>query len=192
MGLLAAVNFGPSAFVPPHLRLRSTDMGTLMTFAAEASLEVCMVAATPFEDFLPLEKGSAPERGYSQRKSHPTFTQPASVEVSVFSSIRSPMIWKIDSGSKTSWTYSSAHSEHLAMALSGESNLEQLSEVDVRVKFAFIPLMAARWLTMVSGIPSGPISENRYLYRFPSPVMKSTFINSYNESINSELKFWQG
>jgi hypothetical protein len=29
------------------------------------------------------------------------------------------------------------------------------------------------------------------LYRFPSPAMKSTFINSYIESINSELKFWQ-
>lgn len=191
MGLLVAVNFGPSAFVPPHLRLRCIRLDTLMTFAVEASLEVYMVGATPFEGFLPLEKGSTPERGYSQRKSNPIFTPPASVQVSVFSSIKSPMIWKIESESKTSWTYSSAHSEHLAMALSGESNLEELSEVDVRVKFAFIPLMAARWLTIVSGIPSGPISEDRYLYRFPSPAMKSTFINSYIESINSELKFWQ-
>jgi hypothetical protein len=189
--MMMARNVGPSQFVPPHLRVWAKNLDSLTTYAREAGLDVYMLSENPFELSETVERGPRPTRGYVARKNHPTFDLPDGASTNLFKGSGSPLVWECGGTSMLSWTYSAAHSEHLATILSGTENLVQTSAVDVAAKHAFLPLPVARWITMVSGVPSGPDAKGTYLYRFASPALRKSFMQRYQDENIKEVNFWQ-
>jgi hypothetical protein len=191
MEIMIATNVGPSTYVPPHLRVWTKNFDLLAAYAQEAGLEMYMLSEDPFEESESIEKGVKPTRGYVARKNHPTFELPDCVSVDLFKGSGSPLVWECVGDSISSWTYSAAHSEHLAVILSGTENLVQTSAVDVAATHAFLPLPVARWITMVSGVPSGPDANEVYLYRFASPALRKSFIQRYLTENSKVVSFWK-
>lgn len=189
--MMTAINVGPSHFVPPHLRVWTNNFDSLSNYAREAGLDVYMLSENPFEESEALERGTRPTRGYVARKNHATFDLPDDASVELFKGSGSPLVWQCSGNSILSWTYSAAHSEHLTAVLSGAENLVQTSAVDVSANHAFLPLPVARWVTMVGGVPSGPVDRDTYLYRFASPALRKTFMKRYREEIQEEVSFWK-
>jgi hypothetical protein len=52
-------------------------------------------------------------------------------------------------------------------------------------------LPVARWITMVSGVPSGPDEDNTYLYRFASPALRKSFMQRYHAENSKVVSFWK-
>jgi len=189
--IMIARNVGPSQYVPPHLRVWTKNFDSLATYAREAGLDTYMLSENPFEESESIEKGIRPTRGYVARKNYPTFELPDGVSVSLFKGSGSPLVWECREDSTLSWTHSAAHSEHLATIFSGIENLVQTSAVDVAAKYAFLPLPVARWITMVSGVPSGPDANEVYLYRFASPALRKSFTQRYLTENSKVVSFWK-
>ena len=190
-GIMIATNVGPSQYVPPHLRVWTKNYELLATYAREAGLDVYMLSENPFEESESIEKGIKPTRGYVARKNYPTFDLPDGASIDLFKGSGSPLVWECKGDSAFSWTYSAAHSEHLAAILSGAENLVQTSAVDVAAKHAFLPLPVARWITMVSGVPSGQDANEDYLYRFASPALRKSFMQRYLAENSKVVSFWK-
>lgn len=192
LGLQTTTNLGPSQMVPPHLRVRSDSVTQLQAFAKDLRLDFHYLSGVPFESEAPRELGARPSRTYSERKNNPVFGIKSEVDIDVrlFESTRAPLVWSVESGSDRAWTFSGAHSEHLLIALSGVENFTRRSAVDLVVNSAFIPLQAARWITVVSGVPSGPEHSGTYIYRFASPAMLESFVEKYRHALEDELKYW--
>jgi hypothetical protein len=74
--------------------------------------------------------------------------------------------------------------------LAGLPNLKRVSAVDLVAESAFIPFDAARWIVIVSGVPSGPDAKLEYHYRLPSPEMTDGFLMSYQIESSECLKSW--
>jgi hypothetical protein len=189
--IMIATNVGPSKYVPPHLRVWTNSFDSLTAFAREAGLDLYMLSENPFEEIESIEKGMRPTRGYAARKNYPTFELPDGASVALFKGSGSPLVWECGGDSTSSWTYSAAHSEHLAAVLGGAENLVQISAVDMVAKYAFLPLPVARWITMVSGVPSGPDEDNTYLYRFASPALRKSFMQRYHAENSKVISFWK-
>lgn len=187
----ATNNIGPSQFVPPHLRIRSESLEELATFAQESRLQVHQIAPKPFGGDSAREYGRCPTRTYFARRNFPTFECQGDSQVSLFESMKGPLIWSVEDDSVKTWTYSSAHSEHLKMLINGVDNFEIKSAVDLSVRCSFIPLQAARWITMVAGVPSGPNQSGQYIYRFASPAMLQKFTTDFKSANEQLLKTWK-
>lgn len=190
LSISTAMNFGPCALVPPHLRLKSSSEETLKSFAATANLETTYLEQVPFSPKMHRENGSHPENGYRTRSSHPTFPVPDGVSLNAFESSRMPMFWTVKFGDTVAWSYSPTHAEYLACHLSGRSNLKRVSSVDLVAESAFVPFTSARWIIVVSGVPSGPDAKLLYHYRLPSPEITDDFIKRYQIEVSDCLQSW--
>jgi hypothetical protein len=190
LSLSTAMNFGPCAFVPPHLRLKSSSVIDLKNFAAVFNLETRYLEQNPFSRKIHRESGQHPENGYRMRSFSPTFPVPNAVTLSAFVSSRMPMFWRVQNGKTLAWSYSQNHAEYLVCHMAGLPNLKRVSAVDLVAESAFIPFDAARWIVIVSGVPSGPDAKLEYHYRLPSPEMTDSFIRSYQIEASECLKSW--
>jgi hypothetical protein len=189
--LSVTTNIGPSLFVPPHLRIRSDSLEKLEAFAQESRLQVNRIGGEPFGGDNVREHGRCPTRTYSARPNLPTFKCQGDAQVTRFQSMKAPLIWSVETEDVKSWTYSSAHSEYLQMVLNDVDNFEIKSAVDLVVRCSFIPLLAARWITIVAGVPSGPNESGQHVYRFASPAMLQRFITDHKKANEDLFKFWK-
>jgi hypothetical protein len=190
LSLSPAMNFGPSALVPPHLRLKSSSEIDLKNFAAVFNLETRYLEQNPFSRKMHREYGQHPENGYRMRSFSPTFPVPNKVTLSAFESSRMPMFWTVQNEGTLAWSYSQNHAEYLVCHMAGLPNLKRVSAVDLVAESAFIPFDTARWIVIVSGVPSGPDVKLGYHYRLPSPEMTDSFMRSYQMEASECLRIW--
>ncbi len=175
-----------SPFVPASLLLRSKSLSPLEELAERHSLRLVPLAESPFEEIDGLERYNEPVLAGRELSSSNAL---GAVLLQRYWKHGGPALWTVEGPKGKTWSYFQNAARWWAHVLAYDLSVRHQTSTAFSVSAGLIPLEAARWLSRLGSVISGPSTGivDSYDYVAPSPAVLSRFLTELSAFNAGEL-----
>ena len=158
-----------SGLVPDGLALRADSIEQIRAVASELGIPIRYLRFDPFHWVRGRDLTKTPPGNYERSTYRNDLQSIEGVAMSRWWRSGSPGLWTVRSSDHFTWSHFESAAVFWASAFAGRRALRFVGEGRLRREGAYLPLTAARWLSALAPVRSGPDPSDGWAYYYETP-----------------------